>query len=270
MTHDLWKGLSNLKHLEICDFPYLPKCHCHVDIRCDCNMNDFLNLVRRHSDFIINDRILYKLTSLETLILGHRFNDTLFDDCLPVSLSINFDKFPKLLKFRDYRRDNELCEEIFERDANDKLEGRGKLSWPNGCFFKLRDDLLDRYRYEGEIYINDEAYYGKPEMNGHGVLYYLEGNKYNAERFEGEFKDDYEDEGVIYFLNGDRYEGKLEISEQTALAQGIIYKGVGKIIFQNGDVYSGETRDFKMYGKGILSKKNGSQVEGIFKNNALT
>lgn len=203
-------------------------------------------------------QVLFQLQNLQTLKIGYdvRESATLSP---PISdFYTRFDTFrfpPNLMNINYHYFDNNgLHFQVeFKRNSEEKIQGKGHIKWlldPEDPLSIYLDDQKDRY--EGEV--------DRYQMHGKGVLYYLPSNAYKVDRFEGTFIEGEESEGIMYFRNGDRYEGKFECYLKTVS---------GKIFFHNGDYYEGQVYEFKMHGKGILYKNDGTKCKGIFNQSKL-
>lgn len=133
--------------------------------------------------------------------------------------------------------------------------------WKNG--FEEGDGLLE--------FENKDSYRGnfkRGKFSGYGVYCTFDGEKY-----EGFWKNGVRHgKGTILFVSGiekkkEKYEGQF--------LNGVAC-GIGTLFFKNGDVYKGEFRDGKIFGKGKLttfrSKNEGDEqevYEGEFENDLL-
>ena len=131
-----------------------------------------------------------------------------------------------------------------------------------------RTEKQDIIRISGEKSIDKRK-------NGHGVVQYQNGNRY-----DGMFKDGKRHgQGKFTWKNGNVYEGEFENDQMSGHGKftgvnGVIFEGEykngypngrGKEIY-NGDVYECEYVNGRKNGHGIAKYANGDSFEGMFKN----
>jgi hypothetical protein len=163
---------------------------------------------------------------------------------------------------------------------DDIFEGEFKNGVPNGkgTYFYLANN-----KFKGDIH---EGEYVDGVRNGLGTYFYLanninKGDKYvgeyrngqqsgqgtylfaSGEKYVGEFKDGNRNgQGTNWFTNGDWYSG--EFKNNIKHGHGTYYYLANNSA--KGDVYTGEYKDDKINGLGILTKANGKRLEGIWEN----
>jgi len=116
-------------------------------------------------------------------------------------------------------------------------------------------------------------------MEGEGVFYYQDGNRYTGSLTQNERTG----RGVFEWVSGERYEGMFEKGECTGqglftwadgtYCQGTfesgVQRGFGEFVWSNGNRYVGEFEKDARHGHGRLIQKNGHVVEGWWKKDAL-
>jgi hypothetical protein len=115
--------------------------------------------------------------------------------------------------------------------VNGKLDGKGRLEWPNGNF------------YEGE--------FSDGMIAGSGLLRFSNGV------YDGEFRDGLMwGTGELRYDNGRVYRG--------AFVRGSM-EGKGRLQTPDGDVYEGDFSNNEFTGQGTLTRRDGARYEGAFK-----
>eukprot|EP00039_Didymoeca_costata_P022452 m.4548 g.4548 ORF g.4548 m.4548 type:complete len:669 (-) comp3013_c0_seq2:114-2120(-) len=193
---------------------------------------------------------------------------------------------------------------------NGEINGRGKMTFPNGEMFhgewkEEKSNGKGKYIFEnGDVYVgewkddmmfgegkmkfaNGNVYKGKwknDERNGHGKMRYNDGDIYvgewksdkmhgfgslqSTDHYVGEWKEGKKHgQGKIHFesRNGEIYSGEWKNNQA---------KGIGKYVYSNGDVYTGEVTENKnivtRHGYGKMVNSNGTIKTGIWENNKLS
>lgn len=125
-------------------------------------------------------------------------------------------------------------------------------------------------------------------IEGRGVYVYANGNRYEGEflngkphgsglfigaddaRFEGIFENGTLKNGTVVFPDGNRYEGEFDLVFE--IGTDIISSqpdGQGRFIFTDGSVYEGEFFAGQIFGRGVLTRPDGSSCAGRFFNQNL-
>ncbi|MEW6077584.1 MAG: AHH domain-containing protein [Thermodesulfobacteriota bacterium] len=144
---------------------------------------------------------------------------------------------------------------------NGKKEGSGTIYYSNGI--RYEGPVLDGkphgegLRYEdGNVVTSGTWDYGV--LNGPVTINYPDGKK-----VETTFTNDIRGaEVVIYYPNYDKYEGVINEEGQKS--------GPGKYYYANGDLYVGAWASDTPDGLGKLIFKDGTTLEGVWKNGQLT
>jgi hypothetical protein len=152
-----------------------------------------------------------------------------------------------------YTKYNEKISGFFKED---KLNGRGRIIYPEGDYFEgeFVDDKLCGYgeysNIEGIKYIGE----WKDDMkNGFGEEIHYDGTVY-----VGEFKNDLKHgKGRFKWQNGNIFEGNL-IKNQI--------EGIGKMVFYDNQFYKGEWKTNKIDGRGIFIWPDKKVYIGNYKN----
>lgn len=140
--------------------------------------------------------------------------------------------------------------------------------------------------YEGGDNYEGSFVNGKPE--GQGIYVYANGDRYEGEfrnglphgkgmflfkddaRYIGQFQEGSMKYGTVIFVNGDRYIGNFEIvrNVQTNVVSSQP-NGQGEFIYASGDYYKGEFFAGVPFGRGILTRTDGTICQGYFLNTKL-
>ena len=155
-----------------------------------------------------------------------------------------------------YYENNEYERKKYEGDwKNDKIEGKGKMIWKNGCIYEgewsnnLKEGKGKAIFKDGSIY---EGEWSNNLKEGKGILIFPGGEKY-----EGNFKNSKCDgKGVLYYESGDRYEGDFKNGKRH---------GSGIMYFSNGGKSMGDFWDGKAIGKHVFLQLDGSVTVEIAK-----
>ncbi len=134
---------------------------------------------------------------------------------------------------------------------NGKLfeEGNYKNNKKIGSWISNFNDGEDELR----SYTADSLFVVKDILNGHGFMFYSDGEEYN-----GDFKNKkFHGKGKYKFASGLIYEGEFAKN---------MFNGKGTLTFPNKKKYTGEFKDNKFNGIGTLLKEDGSKYEGEFLN----
>ena len=136
-------------------------------------------------------------------------------------------------------------------------EGNGNLFSKDNLFNYDGDWKNDKYDGFGALLDHGEKYTGdfkEGKFHGIGNLYKLNGDIYEGEFYEGNIK-----KGKITYKNGDIFKGKFEDGK----------KSFGIIEYIDGNKYEGYFESELYNGEGILTKKDGNEEKGIFKDGVL-
>jgi len=196
------------------------------------------------------------------------------------------------------------------KDGYGEFKGIGKTyrgEWKDnkqhgfGVFVQNRYNQYVGYVYEGEWKDGEMTGYGifrfdsgdvykgchnNQQFDGYGVYFFIS----NSGFFKGEFKQDIKDgfgtydsdnmsqsglysndifmvgRGTIRYVTG-TYTGDLKCENKS---NKVLKHGNGTYIYANGDVYEGQFKNNKQYGKGKLTKFDGTVEEGVWSGNRLT
>ena len=158
------------------------------------------------------------------------------------------EKYDKLMEHL-----NEVENEIEELKSGKHTAGVKQSILSESEYIKNVDEEPSEQRTEKQniIRISGEKSIDR-RKNGHGVVQYQDGNRY-----DGMFKDGKRHgQGKFTWKNGNVYEGEYKNGYPN---------GRGKEIY-NGDVYECEYVNGRRNGHGIVKYANGDRFEGMFKN----
>ena len=181
------------------------------------------------------------------------------------------EKYDKLMEHL-----NEVENEIEELKSGKHTAGVKQSILSESEYIKNVDEEPSEQRTEKQniIRISGEKSIDR-RKNGHGVVQYQDGNRY-----DGMFKDGKRHgQGKFTWKNGNVYEGEFENDQMSGHGKftgvnGVIFEGEykngypngrGKEIY-NGDVYECEYVNGRKNGHGIAKYANGDSFEGMFKN----
>lgn len=138
---------------------------------------------------------------------------------------------------------------------NDKFNGQGELTWPNGN--RLKGIFRNNHIIIGELtYSNGNRYVGQfnddEDFHGKGAFYY-----HSGEEWSGSFRNGHPVEGKYVSVTGDIYNGRFDRKWR--------YHGKGIIKYSNGNIYEGYFHRNMYEGKGSLYFKDGGKIVGKWK-----
>lgn len=140
--------------------------------------------------------------------------------------------------------------------------------------------------YEGGDNYEGDFVNGQPQ--GRGIYVYANGDRYDGmfrngvphgrglfifkddARYDGVFQNGTMKQGTVIFPNGDRYIGNFQVVRNVET--NVISSqpgGQGEFIYANGDRYVGQFFAGSPFGRGVLTRTDGTRCTGQFLNQAL-
>ena len=120
------------------------------------------------------------------------------------------------------------------------------------CSAKIKHLVNAGFKFT--IFLADWHSWINNKLNGKGVFYYVNGDKY-----DGDFKDNkLNGYGTLYYKNGNKYEGEWKNNKKN---------GKGLFLFSNDLKYEGEFKNNLFDGFGTFTYANGKILKGKWKKN---